>query len=126
MSKTKGRVVISKNPKENLEIAKKIYEKHLLLGAKSPLLLLEEVDWNVTAPKIDTGLQAHTDAEFHKGEMEKQYATRDLQMPDVTKAVKQSISLLKATYGANPKKLADWGISVDDTPKSKPSKSPKK
>jgi len=82
-------------------------------------LLLEDVDWKTVGPKIEVGLQAHTEAEFHKGEMEKQYATRDQQMPDVTNALKQSISLLKATFGKNPKKLADWGVQVDDTPKPK-------
>lgn len=124
MSRTKGRVLLSQNPKEHLDLAKIIYDKHVELGSKSPLLLLEDVDWNVTAPKIEIGIQAHADAEFHKGEMEKQYATRDLQMPDVTKAVKQSINLLKATFGDNPKKLADWGVNVDDSPnpKSKPPK----
>ena len=115
--RTKGRVVLGKNPKENLEVAKKIYEKHEALGADSPLLLLEDIDWKAMKPKIDDGLQAHADAEFHKGEMEKFYATRDRLMPDVTDAVKQSINLLKATFGKNPKKLADWGINVDDSPK---------
>ncbi len=119
MSRTKGRVVLSKNPKEHLDVAKTIYDQHIKLGDKSPLLLLEDIDWKTVEPKISTGLQAHADAEFHKGEMEKQYATRDLQMPDVTKAVKQSINLLKATFGDNPKKLADWGVNVDDSPKPK-------
>lgn len=124
MSRTKGRVILSKNPKEHLDIAKTIYDKHMELGDKSPLLLLEDVDWKTVEPKISIGLQAHADAEFHKGEMEKQYAARDLQMPDVTKAVKQSINLLKATFGDNPKMLADWGVNVDDSPKPK-SKPPK-
>jgi len=119
MSRTRGRVVLTQNPKENLEIAKKIYAKHQELGASSPLLILEDVDWATIAPKIDVGLEAHTQAEYHKAEMEKQYAARDLQMPDVNKAVKQSIALLKASFGDNPKKLGDWGVQVDDSPKGK-------
>ena len=125
MNRTKGRVLISKNPKENLDVAKKIYNKHAELGTASPLLLLEGIDWAVIGAKIDTGLQAHIDAEFHKAEMEKQYAKRDMQLPDVTKTVKQSIALLKASFVDNPKKLADWGINVDDSPKTtKSSKTP--
>ena len=40
-------------------------------------------------------------------------------MPEVTDGVKSSINLLKSTFAKNPKKLADWGVSVDDTPKEK-------
>ena len=40
-------------------------------------------------------------------------------MPEVTEGLKMSINLLKSTFAKNPKKLADWGIEVDDTPKAK-------
>ena len=43
-TRTKGRVVLSKNAKENLDLAQKIYEKHLELGAESPLNILEDID----------------------------------------------------------------------------------
>ena len=119
MSRTAGRVVLSKNPKENLELAQKVYDKHVALGADSPLKLLEDVDWNLSGPKIATATTANNQAEFHKGEMEKEYAKRDLLLPEVVNALKASIKLLKASYGGNPKKLTDWGISVDDTPKAK-------
>jgi hypothetical protein len=36
MNRTKGRMPISKNQKENLDVAKKIYNKHAKLGAASP------------------------------------------------------------------------------------------
>ena len=119
MTRTAGRVVLSRNPKENLELAKKVYEKHLALGAESPLRLLEDVDWSSSGPKIAEATTANEKAEFHKGEMEKEYATRDVLLPEVVNALKTSIKLLKASYGGNPKKLTDWGISVDDTPKAK-------
>lgn len=122
MPRTKGRVVLSKNPKENLDLAKVVYDKHVALGAASPLKLLQDVDWAITGPKITPTLTQHNDAEFHKGEMEKNYAARDLNMPEIKKGLKQSINLLKATFGDNPKKLSDWGISVDDTPAPKPKK----
>ena len=119
MSRTAGRVVLSKNPKENLDLAQKVYDKHVALGADSPLRLLEDVDWGVSGPKIATASTANTQAEFHKGEMEKEYAKRDLLLPEVVNALKASIKLLKASYGGNPKKLTDWGILVDDSPKAK-------
>jgi len=119
MTRTAGRVVLSRNPKENLELAKKVYEKHVALGADSPLRLLEDVDWSVSGPKIADASRSNDQAEFHKGEMEKEYAKRDVLLPEVVNALKTSIKLLKASYGGNPKKLTDWGISVDDTPKVK-------
>jgi hypothetical protein len=118
MSRTKGRVVLSKNPKENLDLAKKVFEKHVALGTDSPLKLIEGVDWAVSGPKVAIASTAHEKAEFHKGESEKQYANRDALLPEVVDALKKSINLLKSIYSDNPKKLADWGISVDDTPKA--------
>lgn len=77
------------------------------------------MDWAILSPKVDAALDAHAQAEFHKGEMEKEYAERDKAMPEILKAVQQSVSLLKASFGSNPKKLANWGLAVDDTPKAK-------
>ena len=125
MTRTKGRVVLSKNPKEILDTSQKIYEKHLSLGAASPLKLLEGVDWAVTGPKLVPTSKANDQAAFHKGEMEKQFLIRDVAMPDISKILKQSISLLKSSFGDNPKKLADWGVQVDDSPKVKTTKVPK-
>lgn len=119
MARTKGRVVLSKNPKENLNLAVKIYEKHLALGDQSPLNLLEDVNWDVTGIKITPTLNNHEQAEFHKGESEKNYAERDKNMPEIVGALKQSIALLKASFGNNPKKLSDWGVNIDDSPQVK-------
>ena len=125
MTRTKGRIVISQNPKENLELAQRIYNKHVELGAASPLNTLDDVDWSVTGPKVPPTLVFHTEAEFHKGESEKNYRDRDKTMPEIVEATKMSIGLLKASFGKNPKKLADWGVSVDDTPKAKKPTKPK-
>lgn len=119
MARTKGRVVLTKNPKENLDLAQVIYNKHLELGADSPLKLLDDVDWSVTGPKVATTLEHHAQAEHYKLESEKSYAERDKTLPEVVDALKQSIALLKASYGKNPKKLADWGVNIDDSPQVK-------
>ena len=119
MIKTKGRVVLSKNPKDVLDTTAKLYEQHKALGSKSPLNLLEDFSWDVTGPKIAPTQTAHKAAEDSKKEMEKQYGIRDMNMPEITEGLKMSINLLKSTFTKNPKKLADWGIEVDDTPKAK-------
>jgi hypothetical protein len=117
--RTKGRVVLTKNPKDNLDAATSIYNKHVALGAASPLNILQDVNWATTGPKITPTLAEHTAAEFHKGESEKHYVNRDKNMPEITDALKKSIGLLKVSFGNNPKQLTDWGISVDDSPKVK-------
>ena len=119
MNRTKGRVVLNKNPKDNLDAATSIYNKHMALGAASPLNILQDVDWASTGAKIAPTLAEHIQAEFHKGEQEKHYVNRDKEMPEIIDAVKKSIALLKASFGNNPKQLTDWGISIDDSPKGK-------
>jgi len=121
-ARTSDRIVLSKNPKENLDAAKKIYKKHLELGNESPLKFLKGVKWEETGPKIDSTLEEHTQAELHKDLMEKHYANRDVEMPGISKALRLSIKFLKASFGETPKDLADWGIQVDDSPKAKPKK----
>lgn len=119
MARTKGRIVITSNPKENLSLAEKIYNKHVELGIDSPLNLLDDVDWGSTGPKIAPTVVFNDQAVFHKGESEKNYRDRDKNLPEILETMRLSIALLKASYGKNPKKLTDWGISVDDTPKLK-------
>ena len=117
--RTKGRVVLSTNPKDNLDAAASIFKKHIELGTESPLRILEDVDWAITGPTVALSLEDHKLAEFHKGESEKFYANRDKGMPAIKNALQKSITLLKASFGDNPKKLSDWGIQVDDSPKVK-------
>ena len=81
--------------------------------------MIEDFNWADTGPKIAPTLTDHNEAEFHKGEMEKKYANIDTQMPEIIAGVKKSINLLKASFSDNPKKLADWGINIDDSPKVK-------
>ena len=92
------------------------------MGADSPLNILEDIDWAATGVKIAPTINHHEQAEFHKGESEKNYAERDKTMPEIVTALKQSIALLKASFGTNPKKLSDWGVIVDDSPQVKKAK----
>lgn len=120
--RTRGRVVLTTNPKDILDASKSVYDKHIALGASSPLNILQDVDWSVTGAKIAPTIDLHGLAEFHKAKSEEHYADRDKNMPEISNALKKSIALLKASFGDNPKKLSDWGINVDDSPKTKSSK----
>jgi hypothetical protein len=116
---TKGRVTIPRNVEENLQLASKVYEKHLKDGASSVLNNLSDVSWETTGDKIALCLEKHLEAEELKRKMEECYRTRDMFFPEITEVLQASRGLLKGIYSKNPKKLGDWGFDVDDSPKPK-------
>lgn len=123
MTRTKGRVAISKSPKEMLLTAQKMYEQHQQLGKSSPLNVIEDPGVEDVFAEIAATVELHDQAEAMMLQSEKMYRERDAKMTLIDKAMKQSIQLLKAVYAGNPKKLADWGIDIDDSKPTKSSKS---
>jgi hypothetical protein len=63
------------------------------------------------------------EAETLKGQMEAAYRERDLLLPPIDEILKGSRNLLKALNAKNPKRITEWGFSVDDT--AKVAKAPK-
>lgn len=116
---TKGRIVIPKNVEEHLTLAQKVFDKHQADGNTSVLNTLADLDWNVIGPKIANCLAKHHEAEECRRKMEEAYRERDLVLPEIEEILRASKSLLKAIYTKNPKKMGEWGFSVDDTPKTK-------
>lgn len=119
---TKGRIAIPTNIEENLHLAEKVYEKHQKDGASSLLNNLDDLDWNVTGEKVALCLQKHLEAEELNRKMEEAYRTRDLYLPQINELLRASKGLLKGVFSKNPKKLGEWGFSVDDSPKTKKEK----
>ncbi len=115
MTRTSGRIVISNSAGEMLNLAAKVYAKHLADGAASPLTNLDGIQWNIVGPSIETALGKHQQAEALKSQMELAYRERDRYTPPILEAVKASRNLLKALNPKNPKRLAEWGFQVDDS-----------
>jgi len=117
---TKGRVLIPRNAEDLLKLAQKLVDKHQADGAKSELNNLDEekYDWEKLAPTIPTCLALHNKAEKLKAEMEQVYRQRDALLLPIDFHVKGSSAYLKGKYSTNPKKLGEWGFSIDDTPKA--------
>ena len=115
MTRTSGRIVISPSAGEMLNLAAKVYAKHLADGAASPLTNLDGIQWNVVGPSIETAMARHQQAEASKSQMELAYRERDRYTPQILEAVKASRNLLKALNPKNPKRLAEWGFQVDDS-----------
>lgn len=123
---TKGRIIISSNIEENLQLAQKVFDKHKLDAAASLLKSLQDIDWDKLGPEITVCLAKHLEAEEFKRKMEDAYRERDLMLPNIVDALRASKSLLKAAFSKNPKKLGEWGFTVDDTPKTKKPKTEEK
>ncbi|MDX1942894.1 MAG: hypothetical protein SFU99_20185 [Saprospiraceae bacterium] len=116
---TRGRVAITKNIEEMLDLAAKIYAKHQEDGADSYLHHLEGANWNEIGPIIPEVLANHQQAESLKAQAEERYRMRDAKFKLVMDLILSTKNLLKGKYAKNPKTLSNWGFNVDDTPKVK-------
>jgi cell division protein ZapA (FtsZ GTPase activity inhibitor) len=115
MAKT-VRIKVERNPEQLLKLAEMVYARHQELGASSPLAPL---DWVVVGPTIVQTLKLHLEAEELKRKWEQKYRERDALLEPIDELVKQSRDLLKALYKKEPKKLGEFGYTVDDTPRVK-------
>lgn len=119
MSKTtSGRVVFSRSPKTNLELARAIFSKHISMGGNSPLMQLQGVEIALTSSKIEPAIALHDAAENYKRQMEEAYRQRDVYLEEIMSLTRKSVKVLKAVYSDNPKKMGEWGINIDDTKQS--------
>ena len=80
---TKGRVNIPQNIEENLTLAKKVYEKHLLDGQNSIIKNIDGMSWDESGKKIDKCLEKHLEAEELKRKMEEAYRERYNMLPEI-------------------------------------------
>ena len=113
--RTSGRLKISKNPEELLVLAKGIAAKHIADGDTSPLKLAVDYNWDTIEEKINRCLSYHKEAEEHKRKMEECYRERDIDFPYIDEAVRNGGAILKGLFAKNPKRLGEWGYTVDDT-----------
>jgi hypothetical protein len=116
--KVSARVSVPKNVQDLLELAGKIYEKHLADGAGSPLNALQDNNWTVEGPKIAFSLQKHFEAEELRRKMELAYSERDANMEGIGDVVSASRDMLKSIFYSNPKKLGDWGFDTAESAKA--------
>ncbi|WP_293890623.1 hypothetical protein [Flavobacterium sp.] len=118
-ARTTGRIILPTNPGELLNLAQKIYDKHLADGANSPLNAMQDYNWASDGPKVAPCKRNNDDAEAAAKNAEKFYRQRDQDLPDIKQIVKNSAAILKSIYAKNPKVLGDYGLVVDDSPKVK-------
>lgn len=123
-TRTSGRIIFPTNPVELLELAKKIYDKHVADGASSALNAQQDFNWNTDGPRIATCKSNNDKAEQAAKLAEQLYRQRDQDLPAIKAIVQNSGQVLKSIYAKNPKVLGEYGFVVDDTKQVKSPKTP--
>jgi len=111
---TGGRIRIYTNVRHNLELAKKIYEKHGADGDGSLLSLIDGFSWEATGPKISFCLEKHKEAIRLSKSAEEMYRQRDAVLAEITDIIRASKSILKNHFDNSPEKLSEWGFVFPD------------
>jgi hypothetical protein len=118
MPNVKPRVDIPSNPSEKLSLAAKIYAHHLILGAASPLNVLQSHTWATNGPNVATAQTLQAEAEELQRKLNQTYEKRDLLLDEIDESVKASRDALRGIYRDNPMALGEWGFDVHDSPKA--------
>lgn len=108
----KGRVRVYTNVRHSLELAKKIYEKHIADGEDSLLSSMEGFNWDSTGPKINFCLEKHKEAISLSKRAEEMFRQRDAVLAEITDINGASKLILKNKYAISPEKLGEWGFLV--------------
>jgi gamma-glutamyltranspeptidase len=125
MASKRIRIGIPNKVEDQLKLSKLIYQKHVADGKTSILNTMEDHKWDDLGPNIEPALTKHLEAEELRRKMEQAYKDRDRMMGDVESSIKSTRDFLKGVYSKQPKKLGEYGYSVDDSPKAKPVKADK-
>jgi len=115
MGNSKPRVDIPKNASEELDLAARIYAKHVTDGTNSVLKSLQNHNWDVNGPEVANAKSLHQQAEDLQRQANLAYRQRDLLLAEIDNSVKASRDLLLGVYHDNPKELSQWGFDVSDT-----------
>ena len=110
------RVKISTNAEQLLKLAELVAKKHQELGNTSPL---KPLNWDTQAENVGKALEFHKQAKEYARLAEQAHEQRDILVTPLDDLLKQTRDLLKALYRTEPKKLGEFGFTVDDTPRKK-------
>lgn len=112
-----ARINIPTDPTEIIKLATAIHDKHVALAASSPL---GGIDWTKIAPNLAPAAAFDSDADRLLKESQQAREKRDNLVPALTALVRSARDILSGTYSSELRRLEDYGFSVDDTPKAKP------
>ena len=107
---TKKRIRVYINVRRSIELARKIYEKHMEEGKNSPLISIDGYNWDATGPKIGFCLDKHKEASHLNKSAEEMYRQRDSVLAEITDIIGATKLLLKNKYYLSPEELKEWGF----------------
>ncbi len=115
MPNSNFKVVIPYSVVDLLDLAAKVYKKHLQMGNTSPLETMKSNRWDSNGPAIEKAMALQKQAEELKRQMESVYSQRDLLVASVRESVRASRDVLLGISRDNPKELGEWGYEVNDS-----------
>lgn len=118
MPNSKPRVNIPTNPALRLDLAARIYAKHVADGANSPLNALQNHTWTENGREVANAISLNNQAEDLQRQTDLTYRKRDLLLAEIDECIKSSRDLLLSLNRDNPKELNQWGFDVSDTARS--------
>jgi len=118
MANSKPRVSIPTNPAQKIDLASRIYAKHVADADASLLNALLNHNWTQNGPEVANALSLHQQAEDLQRQADLAYRKRDLIIGELDESIKSSRDLLLGVYRDNPKELNQWGFDVSDSPKA--------
>jgi len=118
MSNPNYRVNIPTNPKELLDLATQVYQKHTDLGNESPLNALVSHSWTENGDKVAEATALNKQAEELKRQSEEANSKRNLLLVDIGNSVKASRDLLQGVYRETPRTLSQFGFDVTESVRS--------
>jgi hypothetical protein len=117
---TKGRVVFPGHPTDFLALSKNVSTKHISDGAQSPLKTITDYNWDTLGGKIDEAIAKAAEAETLSRQAAEAFRERDLMLKEIDAATRNAATYLKSLHAKNPKRLGEWGFTVEDTVTNKP------
>lgn len=115
MGNSKPRVSIPTNVPDRLDLASRIYAKHLADGDASPLKAMQNHKWETNGPEVSNATDFHQQAEDLQRNANLTYRKRDLLTVEIDESIKSTRDLLLGIFHDNPKELSQWGFDVSDS-----------
>lgn len=103
---------IPDDPVKLMDLGIKVYARHCIMGAKSPLLALQSDSWEENGYVVNNALRLHELIE--DGSLSPDYSsTRDELITKIKISLQACHDLLSDIYHDNPTKLGFWGFDID-------------